>query len=147
VRKESVVRKTQKFTRVTTLRTTEIITRESFDIIKKLGDGAYGVVYMVKKKDTGHLYALKELEKNHILRYGKENAVIREKDILDIVCGHRNIISLECTFQDENKLYFLMEFAEKGSLSSLIKHVTPIPLDTCRFMIAEIILALEFLHS
>jgi serine/threonine protein kinase len=32
---------------------TEILTRDSFDIVKKLGDGAYGVVYLVKKKDTG----------------------------------------------------------------------------------------------
>jgi len=53
------------------LRTTEIITRESFDIDKKLGDGAYGVVYKAIKKDTKKNFALKELEKDHILRYGK----------------------------------------------------------------------------
>lgn len=40
-----------------------------------------------------------------------------------------------------------MEFAKKGSLSSLIKNVKPIPIETCRFFIAEIVLALEFLHS
>lgn len=40
-----------------------------------------------------------------------------------------------------------MEFANKGSLSSLIKNVKPIPIETCRFFIAEIVLALEFLHS
>jgi len=39
-----------------------------------------------------------------------------------------------------------MEFAEKGSLSSLIKN-TPIPIETCRYMVAEIVLALEYLHS
>lgn len=56
-------RVTQKYTRTTCLRVTEILTRDSFDIVKKLGDGAYGVVYLVKKKDTGQLFALKELEK------------------------------------------------------------------------------------
>lgn len=40
-----------------------------------------------------------------------------------------------------------MEYAEKGSLSGLIKSVRPIPIETCRFFIAEIVLALEFLHS
>lgn len=112
-----------RYTRATTLRSTEILTKDSFNIIKKLGDGAYGVVYMAEKKDTGRMYALKELEKEHILKYGKQNAVIREKDILEMVCEHKNIISLECTFQDEDNLYFLLEFAEKGSLSSLIKNV------------------------
>lgn len=40
-----------------------------------------------------------------------------------------------------------MEFAEKGSLSGLIKSVKPIPIETCRFFIAEIVLALEYLHK
>ena len=40
-----------------------------------------------------------------------------------------------------------MEFANKGSLSSLIKAVKPIPIETCRFFVAEIVLALEFLHT
>lgn len=102
---------------------------------------------MVQKKNTKQFYALKELEKNHILRYGKQNAVMREKDILEIVCENKNIVSLECTFQDEDNLYFLMEFAEKGSLSSLIKHVQPIPIETVRYIVAEIVLALEFLHT
>ena len=90
---------------------------------------------------------MKELEKQHILRFSKHLAVIREKDILELVCDHKNIVSLECTFQDADNLYFLMEYAEKGSLSGLIKHVRPIPIETCRFMVAEIVLALEFLHK
>jgi|TARA_B110000285_G_C15105557_1_gene607707 3-phosphoinositide dependent protein kinase-1 len=40
-----------------------------------------------------------------------------------------------------------MEFANKGSLSDIIKKVKPIPIETCRFFVAEIVLALEFLHS
>lgn len=40
-----------------------------------------------------------------------------------------------------------MEYADKGSLSSLIKNVKPLPLDTCRFFIAELVLALEYLHK
>ena len=120
---------------------------ESFNKIHKLGDGAYGVVHKVEKKNDKIIFALKELEKEHILKYGKHNAVIREKDILEMVCDHKNIISLECTFQDEDNLYFLLEYADKGSLSSLIKRVDQIPIETCRYMIAEIVIALEYLHT
>lgn len=73
--------------------------------------------------------------------------MFRERDILEQVCENSNIVALECTFQDDDNLYFLMEYAEKGSLSSLIKKVKPIPIETCRFFIAEIVLALEFLHN
>ena len=41
----------------------EVITRESFDIIEKLGEGSYATVWLVKKKDTGKLYGMKVLEK------------------------------------------------------------------------------------
>jgi serine/threonine protein kinase len=40
-----------------------------------------------------------------------------------------------------------MEYAEKGSLSRLLKLSKPLPIETCRYLIAEIILALEYLHS
>lgn len=55
------VRVTQKFSRTTTLRVTEVYTKDSFDIVKKLGSGAYGTVWLVKHKRTGHKYAMKEL--------------------------------------------------------------------------------------
>ena len=105
---------------------------------------------MVRKKANfgkGNYYALKELSKAHILKYNKQNAVFRERDILEQVCDNPNIVSYECTFQDEDNLYFLLEFAEKGNLAQLIKVVKPIPIETCRFFIAEIVLALEYLHN
>jgi 3-phosphoinositide dependent protein kinase-1 len=77
-----------RYSRNTTLRKTEVIDRNSFNIVRKLGDGAYGVVYMAEKKNDGKVFALKELEKEHVLKYGKQNAVHREKDILEMVCDH-----------------------------------------------------------
>lgn len=43
-RNESVTRVTQRFSRNTTLRKTEVLTRDSFTFVKKLGEGAYGLV-------------------------------------------------------------------------------------------------------
>lgn len=46
-RKSIAGKQTNRYTRMTTLRVTEILTRNSFNIVKKLGDGAYGIVYLV----------------------------------------------------------------------------------------------------
>ena len=62
------------------------------------------------------------------------------------MCDCPNIIQLELTFQDTDCLYFLMEYASQGSLSTLIQTVKPLPVQTCKFFIAEIITALEHLH-
>lgn len=51
----------------------EKLTMGEFDLIKELGDGAYGKVYLVKKKeDTGdNIMALKILEKFHVIKVGR----------------------------------------------------------------------------
>lgn len=40
-----------------------------------------------------------------------------------------------------------MEYASNGSLSSLIQTIKPLPIETCKFFIAEIIIGLEHLHT
>ena len=54
---------------------------------------------------------------------------------------------MECTFQDSENLYFLMEYVERGTLEFVMKMVGKLPVETVRFMAAEIILALEALHG
>jgi serine/threonine protein kinase len=81
------------------------------------------------------------------LNYDKIDAVYRERDILDEWCSHPNIIQLECTFQDNDCLYFLMEYAENGSLARLLTKIKPLPIETCRHLLAEIVISLEYLHS
>lgn len=76
----------------------EVITRESFEILEKLGEGSYATVWLVKKKSTGKLYGMKVLEKQTILKYDKIKAVYDERDILEFVCDCPNIIQLELTF-------------------------------------------------
>ena len=127
------------------MRSTEIITINSFNKLKKIGEGAYGEVFLVEKKDTKVQFALKVLEKDKILRYSKLPAVMREKDIHMMVSSHKNIVNLECTFMDASSLYFVMELAGKGVLIDLIKNVKQIPIETSRFILAELVLALEFL--
>ena len=51
------------------------VTKESFDFIKKLGDGAYGKVYLVKSLKNGQEYALKCVDKVHIIKHDKIESV------------------------------------------------------------------------
>ena len=55
-----------------------------------------------------------------MLKYDKIKAVFRERDLLKMVyCQF--VISLDCTLQDAENLYFVMEFAERGTLGNIIK--------------------------
>ena len=77
------------------------VSRQSFDFLTTLGQGAYGQVYLVQKKNSKENYALKVLEKNHIIRYDKIESVFREKNIGEELSDHPNIVQFEATFQDE----------------------------------------------
>ena len=51
-----------------------------FEINKKLGEGAYGKVYLAKLKGTQ--YAIKKLSKEFLIKTKKGKSVFRERDLL-----------------------------------------------------------------
>ncbi|CDW74527.1 3-phosphoinositide-dependent protein kinase-1 [Stylonychia lemnae] len=56
----------------------------------------------------------------HIIKFNKTKSVHREKDILNQLKDHPNVIKLENTFQDKQNLYFVFEHCPNGTLSNLI---------------------------
>jgi len=63
-----------------------------FTVLGGLGQGAYGQVELVAKKISGVKYALKVLEKDHILKYDKIDSVFRERDLGQELSGHPNTV-------------------------------------------------------
>uniref|UniRef100_A0A6G1SII1 non-specific serine/threonine protein kinase n=1 Tax=Aceria tosichella TaxID=561515 RepID=A0A6G1SII1_9ACAR len=93
-------------------------------------------------------YAIKVCQKSHIKRQGKQIAIMREKEILNILnqspCKH--FIRLYCTFQDVERLFFVMSYAENGELLTyMLEH--PLSLDTVRKFTLQLVSALEHLHK
>ena len=75
----------------------ENIDLNNFDIDRvtnKLGNGAYGSVFWTAIK--GGKYAIKEISKQHVLKYSKIKSVFRERDLLKMV-DSRFVIGLDCT--------------------------------------------------
>jgi serine/threonine protein kinase len=91
-------------------------------------------------------FALKMLKKSEILRLKQVEHIKAEKSILSRI-AHPYIISLYSTFQDEHSLYMAMEFISGGELFSQLRKVGRFSNDTARFYAAEIVLALQYLHS
>ena len=50
------------------------ISKEDFYILKVIGRGSFGKVYLVRKKDTGMAYAMKILKKDQLI---KKNLLIK----------------------------------------------------------------------
>ena len=95
---------------------------DGFEILEKLGDGAYSVVYKVKRKQDGNIYALKKVKLQNLSDKEKENALNEVRILASL--SHKNIIAYKEAFFDEpsKTLNIVMEYADDGDISTKIKY-------------------------
>lgn len=124
-------------------------TAKDFRFGKLIGEGSFSMVYLAKDIHSNKEYAIKVCEKHHILREKKQTAALREKNIMNILNNHPSpfFIKLYCTFQDADRLYFVMNYAKHGELLPYIVKVGSFDEECTRFYTAEILLAIEHLHK
>ena len=91
-----------------------------FSIIRQLGTGAFGIVYLAREIKTQELVAIKQLDKQDLIKKNKTEAVMREKQVLKELTGKPFIIQIKQAFMDEESLYFVFEHCLYGTLSNLI---------------------------
>lgn len=91
-----------------------------YKIVRQLGEGAFGEVYLVKHVITNELFALKSIDKVFMAKQHKEHHIYQEKLILQHVI-HNSVVRLQATFQDQQKLYFVMENVPNGELSKYLR--------------------------
>ena len=78
--------------------------------IKKLGEGQFGMVYLVKNRKDQHAnYALKCVSKASIINQNLEKHILQEKAVLEIA-NFPFIMQFVRTFKDDHSIYFLVEY-------------------------------------
>ena len=119
---------------------------KSLDIVEQLGQGSFGQVFKVKKKGKDTLYALKVLNKHMLLRHNQLKYALGELKILKNL-DFPFIVKLFSRFQTPKSLYLILEYCENGDLSWQIQEKEQMRQEEARFYAAEILLALDFIHS
>jgi serine/threonine-protein kinase Psk1 len=122
------------------------VTAQDFEPISCLGKGSFGTVVLVKQHETGRLFAQKQFKKaSLVVRKKLVDQTRTERDILKSI-RHPFIVKLYYAFQDHEKLYLILEYAQGGELFHHLSMERMFPEDTARFYMAEMVLALEHLH-
>lgn len=130
-------------------------------------------VRLCREKTTGHVYAMKKLEKSEMLRRGQ---VVHRGSItyftyafllvqfsdrfvffqVEHVKAERNllaevdsdcIVKLYCSFQDNEFLYLIMEYLPGGDMMTLLMRKDTLTEEEAKFYIGQTVLAIESIHK
>nr|XP_033802482.1 ribosomal protein S6 kinase alpha-6 isoform X4 [Geotrypetes seraphini] len=119
-----------------------------FELLKVLGQGSFGKVFLVRKivgPDAEHLYAMKVLKKAS-LKVRDRVRTKMERDIL-VEVNHPFIVKLHYAFQTEGKLYLILDFLRGGDVFTRLSKEVMFTEEDVKFYLAELALALDHLHS
>ncbi len=122
------------------------MTRSDFVTIRPIAKGAFGSVYLVKRKSDGLLYAMKVLKKAHLKLKNEFLYIAAERTIMSSL-NSPYVVKLHASFQSHNNLCLIMEYVPGGDVYSLLHSLGAIPPEMAMMYIAELILAVEYLHS
>lgn len=120
---------------------------QDFSFGRILGEGSYSSVYLATDRQTRKDYAIKVLEKRHIIKEKKVKYVNIEKNTLNRLTEHPGIVRLYYTFQDEASLYYVLDLCSGGELLGTLKKTGTFDVECTRFFSAQILDALKYMHS
>jgi novel protein kinase C delta type len=152
------------------------VTLKDFNMVKLVGKGSFGKVFLVTNKATNDYFAMKALKKDVVLQDDDVECTMLERDVCKLGSRNPYLTKLFCTFQNEvngasiflvhsfmysssgfnfcyyyqNKkefLFFLMEFLNGGDLMFHIVESKKFTEERARFYAAEILCGLQFLHN
>lgn len=123
-------------------------TPQDFRFGPTLGFGSYSEVKFATHIRTGHQYAIKVLEKSHLIRKNKmQTALAERKALATLGAGHPGIVRLYYAFQDEWRLYFVIDLARNGEMQSLLSCMGSLSVTCARHYAAQLVDAIDYMHS
>ncbi|CAN1183074.1 Serine/threonine-protein kinase AtPK2/AtPK19 [Linum perenne] len=122
-----------------------------FEILRMVGQGAFGKVFLVKRKkqqlgNGDGIFAMKVMKKDNIIKKNHVDYMRAERDILTKVV-HPFIVQLRYSFQTKTKLYLILDFINGGHLFFHLYRQGIFSEDQARLYAAEIVSAVSHLHD
>lgn len=116
-----------------------------YEVIKTIGEGAYGVVLQCRNKETGELVAIKrfkESDEDELVR----KTTLREVKILRLLKEETHVVHLLEAFRRKGKLYLVFEYVGCNLLDVLEQHPQGLEMEDVRRMIFTLMLGVRACH-
>ncbi|XP_074477413.1 serine/threonine-protein kinase greatwall [Sebastes fasciatus] len=120
-------------------------TIEDFTVLKPISRGAFGKVYLARKKCNARLYAIKMMKKADMVVKNMTGQMKAERDALAL-SKSPFIVHLFYSLQTATKIFLVMEYLIGGDVKSLLHIFGYFDQDMSVKYISEVALALDYLH-
>ncbi|NWV67732.1 NEK5 kinase, partial [Malurus elegans] len=120
---------------------------DKYEIIKKIGEGSFGKIFLAKGKMDNEPCVIKEINLNKMPVKEKEAS---EKEVILLAkMNHANIVTFYASLQEKNKLYIMMEYCDGGDLMKRInmQHGVLFDEDQILSWFVQISLGLKHIHD
>ena len=119
----------------------------SYRVIKPLGKGGMGAVYMAEHPVIGSKVAIKFLHPQYATDKKIVDRFFNEARAVNVI-GHDNILKiLDLNVTEDNRHYFIMEFLNGRALQDLVKPDAPMPFETASVILLQTCEALQAAHD
>eukprot|EP01094_Clydonella_sp_ATCC50884_P010650 TRINITY_DN2041_c0_g1_i1.p1 TRINITY_DN2041_c0_g1~~TRINITY_DN2041_c0_g1_i1.p1 ORF type:complete len:822 (-),score=266.90 TRINITY_DN2041_c0_g1_i1:81-2546(-) len=128
------------------------LTEKDFALVRELAKGSYATVNLCIRFNFDvpqaywEQYAVKKMDKELLSCQNYLENVERELSLLESF-DHPHIAALIARFENDTHLSAVMEFCEQGDMFSLLSRLGSVDMEWARFAIAEVALALEYIHE
>ncbi|GAN05667.1 cAMP-dependent protein kinase type 2-like [Mucor ambiguus] len=119
---------------------------DDFIIKQTVGTGSSARVHLAKSKVNGKYYAIKAISKSDLVNKRQVEHANNERYVLGSV-SHPFLVKLWGSFQSESHVFLVMDYVPGGELFRQLRKQKAFTEDEARFYAAEVVLALEYLHS
>ena len=124
---------------------------DNLNLLKCLGKGSYGEVFLTTIDGKNGYYATKKMDKKYADQPQVSKYLKNEINILKEL-KHKNIVRLEDIKTTTNHYYLVMEFCNGGSLSDCLKKYmqrfgTPFTQEIVQYLMKQIVNAIQYIHS
>ena len=124
----------------------ESVSLDDLLFIKDIGKGSYGSVSLVMNKRTKFPYAIKAINKNHIISENLIENIELEKNIL-LKIDHPFIVKLVKCLKNDKNIFFLLEYIKGKELFDVIRDIGILNKEQTNFYIASMMIAIQYLHE
>ena len=116
-----------------------------FKLILPIAKGGYGSVGLYKNMATSDTYAIKIVDINSMKEKKLSSSLKNEQNILREI-NNDYVVNSYFIFQDKKNYYFVMEYLPGGDVYTLLSK-NNLPKKTIQLIVAETILAVNYLHG